>query len=165
MLNRKYLLAAALTSASLAALSMPTAAWAQDADPNATPECQEAIFDATSGTGVAGTTVPDALQCGVGAKLTRRLTNVTAGIGDSDAANLGQVKTLIADAGIVGGAVDLTPLNTSVAALGDKVGVQGTDIANLKTTVGKQGTDIADLKTAVANLGTGTGGTGGAGGS
>jgi trimeric autotransporter adhesin len=68
MLNRKYLLAAALTSASLAALSMPTAAWAQDADPNATPECQEAIFDATSGTGVAGTTVPDALQCGVGAK-------------------------------------------------------------------------------------------------
>ncbi len=34
MLNRKNLMAAALTSASMAALSMPAAAWA-----DATPEC------------------------------------------------------------------------------------------------------------------------------
>ena len=67
MLNRKNLLAAALTSASLAALSMPTTASAQDAVPNATPECQEAIFDAGAGA-AAGTTVPGALQCGVNAK-------------------------------------------------------------------------------------------------
>ena len=93
--------------------------------------------------------------------LKRRLVNVGPGLSGTDAVNLDQLNAAISGVATGGPAVDLTPLNNSLAALGATLGVQGTDIATLKTTVGGQATDIANLKTAVANLGTGIGGTGG----
>lgn len=77
LITKKAYLAAALTSASLAALAMPTSAWAQ-ATPNVTDECAPAIessaglnpeaFDPVTGTPLTtGDTIPDAVQCGIGA--------------------------------------------------------------------------------------------------
>lgn len=87
MLNRKNLLTAALTSASLAAIAMPTSAWAQ-ATPNVTADCTEAVeevgnnpaatqFDPVTGDPIldpvtgdpvlvaAGDIIPFSTQCGV----------------------------------------------------------------------------------------------------
>lgn len=77
LITKKAYLAAALTSASLAALAMPTSAWAQ-ATPNVTDECAPAIessaglnpeaFDPVTGAPLnAGDIIPDAVQCGIGA--------------------------------------------------------------------------------------------------
>jgi autotransporter adhesin len=88
MLNRKNLLAAALTSASLAALTMPTSAWAQ-ATPNSVADCAVAVestgtnpaatqFDPVTGDPIldpvtgdpvlvaAGDPIPFSTQCGIG---------------------------------------------------------------------------------------------------
>ncbi|MFN0045075.1 MAG: hypothetical protein ACKVOS_01225 [Sphingorhabdus sp.] len=79
MLSRKNLLTAALTSASLAALAMPTSAWAQTvtAEPNSTAECAEALQDATSPT--PGAVISGSTQCGIGASAGQNAVAIGAG--------------------------------------------------------------------------------------
>ena len=141
LITKKAYLAAALTSASLAALAMPTSAWAQ-ATPNVTDECAPAIessaglnpeaFDPATGTPLTtGDTIPDAVQCGIGATASG---NGALAIGNGANAAFADSTVIGTDASA--GARNTTAIGARAQALSENSVAIGSDsIANEDGTV------------------------------